>query len=864
MSQLPLLPKWPHRFFQWYCRVDRYEELHGDLEEMYYERYKRLGPKKAKWLYLVDVIRCCQPYAWNNKLHFETNYMIRNYLTISLRVIKKNPLSSFINLFGLSLAIGICVLVYAFSNWVLSKDDFHTNKNNVFLVTHQTRIADNIEQVGESPKPLADLIKNNFLEIKNVCSIDLLSIVIKKDENIFREQVQLVDPSYLEMFTFPLKWGQKQTLRDMNSIILSEEMANKYFGSDNPIGRELQLIFTTEKTKLFKVTGVAKKFPEARSFSFDFLISNSNNEWISGESDKNDWTKYTDATFIQVSDQADLIHLKAGIDKFKELYNQSNPDAKILSFSFEPLVTLYENAAEIRGSLISKGYSSNVKAIYFLLFIALLMLALSCFNYINIAIVSSSKRLKEIGVRKTIGATINKVTQQFLIENATFTLLSLFIGVIIGCYVIIPWFQMINDFTMDFSLIDPNLWLFLLVVLIFTSLFAGLYPSLVISKFQTANIFRGAIRYSKQGRLTKFLLGFQIVMACILIVSAFMFTYNSLFLAKQDWGYNPKGIVYSIVDNPEDYLKLRDQMQQYSNVAELTGGTHHIGVRHTNQIITYKEEKVKSHILEVANNYLQTLELVLSDGRFFNLEEGSDKGVVVINEKLKRLLNLKSPIGESIEIKGEKVIVIGIIKDFRYFDFDKEIEPTAFRVSSTGQFNVLAIRASENNELQLYRNLKKSWASLFPETPFNGGFQEDVWGTFFTTMELHGSFWRGIALAALLLASLGLYGLVSLNVAGRKKEFSIKMVLGAGLISIYKNIVSSYLLLYLIALLVGGLLSYYTVDYMLDAAYLVHAPISLASIILAVIALLLVLLFVVGGQVWELIKHNPVKGLKSE
>lgn len=864
MNSFPEIPKWPHRFFKWYCRAERYEELHGDLEEIYYSRYESLGIKKAKWLYTYDVVRCCQPYAWKSRSNYESNFMIKNYLKVSTRVIKKNPLSSSINLIGLSIAIGMCVLVYAFSKWTLSKDDFHKHKETVLMLTQKAKIADDIEEVGYSPKPLVELIKNDFVEIKNVCPIKIYQAVIKRDDNIFREHINVVDPSYLEMFTFPLKWGEAASLNDPNSIILSEEMAFKYFGSENPLGHELQLILTGEKSKLFKVTGVVQKFPETRSFSFDFLINRLNDEWINGAQASNDWTQTNDALFIQVSENSDLPRLVSSLNRYKDIYNQANPETPIITFSFQKLATLYKHSGTIKDSISSKSYLSNIKAIYFLSFIAIFMLALSCFNYINIAIVSSAKRLKEIGVRKTIGATNVKVIHQFLAENATFTLMAGFLGVVLGSYVIIPWFQNINSFKMDFTLADVNLWFFLIAILIFTSLAAGLYPSIVISRFHTAHIFKGAVRYGKENLITRMLLGFQIVMASVLLVSAFMFTSNSSFLANQSWGYKPQGIIYSVIDDSGAYLKLRDQLQQNPNVLEMTGGMHHVGVQHETGILQYGQENIEVQLMSVANNYLRTLEMSMSDGRNFNLEEGSDQDAVIINETLEKMLNLQSPIGASIRVNGESVMVVGVVNDFRYFDFDKKIEPSVFRVANENNMNFLVIRTNPKEELKVYKELQSSWSILFPEIPFQGGFQEDVWGPFFLTMELHGSFWRGIALVALLLASLGLYGLISLNVTGRVKEFSIRKVLGAELLSIYQLVIKSYIWLYTIALLVGALCSYYAVGFMLDTAYMLHAPISFGSIVTAAIVLIGVLLLVAGSQVRRLIKYSPIMGLKSE
>lgn len=858
------VPKWPHRFFRWYCRPDRYEELHGDLEELFHQRIDSNGLYSARLLYVWDVICCCQPYALKNQNHYKGVNMISNYIKISTRVICKNPLSSGINIAGLSAAIGICVLVFAFAQWTLTKDEFHQNCQSVYLVTHIANIAGKTEQVGSSPRPLGELLKNDFPEIEKMCRMEQQPTVVKYGDQVFRERLHAVDPSYLEMFTFPLKWGDAASLRDLNSIVLSEETATKYFGVQNPVGVELELLFNEAKSKLYKVAGVAAKFPEARSFDFQLLVNFKNLEWINPTRIGDDWTKNVSATYVQINSQADAQRIEYGMDKYKELKNRADDQWQIQSFTLEPLATLYRKSSTMRESPVATGYSSNVKAIFFLSFIATFMLALACFNYINIAIVSSAKRLKEIGVRKSIGATNRKVVTQFLIENGLFTLFALVFGASLGKFVIIPWFQDINSFRMDFTVLDINLWLFLVGVLLVTTLVAGLYPAVFISRFQTANIFKGAVHYGKQNPLTKILLGFQLVLASVLIVSAVMFTLNSSYLAKQSWGYEPGGVLYSVVQDGQGFERLRDKFQQNPKVQAIGGAALHIGTGHKSTIVERPDKNYEVQAFGVGAGYLEMLNLKVINGRSFNTQKDGDRQSVIINETMANVLGLNEPIGELIIMDGISYQVVGVVRDFRAYDFDTPIEPTLFLKSNEEEFRFFVVKIQAGQEVQAYRELQQTWASLFPETPFQGGFQEDVWGPFFHTMETHGSFWRGIAGIAMLLAGLGLYGLVAMNVSGRIKEFSIRKVLGADTSSILISVLKNYVWLYAISLALGAPLSYMAVKQMLDVAYEYHVPMNFSSLLLASILLILALLLVVVVQVRKIQTQSPAGNLKTE
>ncbi len=458
MNQLKNIspPQWPLKILRLFLKKEYLEEIEGDMEEIFYDNAERLTVKKAKRIYTWEMVKLLRPILLKNLDFIEriNQYgMLKNYFKVSFRGLMKNPVNSFINVFGLAVAIGLAVFAYGFARWTYSTDQFHENKHSVYLTTFFADRDGVDQQYGTTPRPLGEMLRQDFSQIKNVCRIEDCNMVMKYEDNVFHQRVRYADPAFLEMFTFPLKWGTAKSLEDVNSIILSENMSEKYFGDENPIGRTILMIFGKDQSKAFKVTGVAAKFPNSLTINFGFLINFDNFRTTDPNYDFHDWNAFVNATFVQV-DSADLISIKSKMEKYKSLQNKAaNDDWAIGSFSFEPLSTLHEESEYIKDD-ISRSSKDNYTSIWFMTVIAAFMLVLACSNYINIAIATAAKRLKEIGVRKSIGATRKIVIVQFLIENIVLTFFALLIGLILGYTFFIPGFELLWNFDMDFRLID--------------------------------------------------------------------------------------------------------------------------------------------------------------------------------------------------------------------------------------------------------------------------------------------------------------------------------------------------------------------------------------------------------------------------
>src|SRR5882762_3159126 len=250
-------PQWPLKIMRFFVKRKYLEEIEGDMEKIFFDNVEQFSLRKARRIYTWEMVRLLRPVLMQNFEGIEklNQYaMFKNYFKVSVRGLVKNPMNSFINVFGLAIAIGLCVFAYAFTRWIYNTDQFHEHKNEVYLTTFFANRDGSLQEYGTTPRPLAEMMKEDFAQIKKICRVEDRNVIVKYEDNVFHERVRYVDPEFLEMFTFPLKWGTANSLRDINSIILSEEMSIKYFGEENPIGRDILLKFDESKSKAFKVT----------------------------------------------------------------------------------------------------------------------------------------------------------------------------------------------------------------------------------------------------------------------------------------------------------------------------------------------------------------------------------------------------------------------------------------------------------------------------------------------------------------------------------------------------------------------------------------------------------------------------------
>lgn len=865
-------PKWPLTLLRFFIRKEYLEEIEGDMEELFYDNIKMFSYKKAKRMYTWEMLRLLRPALVKNlEFIYQLNQaaMFKNYFKVSFRGLIKNPVNSFINVFGLAAAIGFCIFSYAFARWVYNTDQFHENKNSVFLTTFTAERDGQSQRYGTAPRPLGEMLRQDFTHIKSVCRIEDKSVIMKYEDNVFHERIRFTDPDFLTMFTFPMKWGDQRSLKDINTIVLSEKMSEKYFGDDNPVGQTILMIFDKGRSKAFRIGGVASKFPSSRSFTFDFLVNFENLRTYSPSYDFHDWKAFTGATFIQLDNPSDIQTIGHGMEKYRKLQNEAaQPEWAISSFGFEPLATLHERTEDIKDD-IAKSSHDNFISVIFMAALGGLLLALGCINYINIAIASAAKRLKEIGVRKSIGATRRIVIVQFLSENLVITSFALVLGLILGLTFFIPGFEVLWHFSMDFKLSDPRLWLFLPLVLLITGIVSGIYPSLYISRFQVVSILKGSVKFGQRNPVTKIFLGFQLILCCMFIICAVMFSQNTNYLSERSWGYDQEHTMYARVEDRAAFERLATTLAQSPDVASIAGSTHHVGKTHETMIIHFPDRDFEVDRIAVEAGYLQTLGIPLTDGRHFNAHEGSDRHAVIVNESfITNVDRIESgwanPVGKTFKIDSVEYEVVGVVHNFHNYNFEKLVTPLIFTVAPKDEIRYLTLKAAPGSEFETYKTLQAGWSKLFPEIPFDGGLQRDVWGFYYEALGIYSLVWWVLSFIAVSLAALGLYGLIRLNIAGRTKEFSIRKVLGAGFKNITAAITRQYAMLFVLALVIGAPAGFMFSKWLIEFSSVYHKPSSFSGAFVGIAIMVGIILLTFATQIRRVIKSDAVKGLKTE
>jgi len=858
-------PQWPLKCLRFFLKREYLEEIEGDMEEIFHEQVERSSPQRARRMYTWEMIKLLRPILIRNLKEIPTlnqPAMLKNYVKTSVRSLMKNPVSSFINIFGLSVAIGVCLVVYSFIDFDARIDQFHENKNHVFLTTIHANRDGALQQYGTTPRPLGEMLRDDFASISKVCRIADESVVLKNGDNVFPERVRFVDAAFLEMFTFPLQWGSSRSLADLNSIILSEPMAKKYFGDENPVGRDMLMVFEDGRTKAFSVAGVAAPFPKARAIEFTFLVNFKNIETAKPVYDVHDWSEFLTATLIQVNNPADVSFIQQRMERYKTLQNEVQHDRPISSFEFVSLADLHQRSGNIRSCI---SYDENREGRIGMPIIALFMLILACFNYINIAIVSAAKRLKEIAVRKVIGAHRIRVIIQFLTENMVVTFFALVVGVAMGAFIFLPWFVQFSGWELEVMLWDGKFWVFLVLLMFITGVASGIYPAFYISHFDAVRIFKGTLQFGKKNPLTKIFLGIQLVLACMTITAAVVFTQNNHYQNNKSWGYNQHSVLYVKVPDGPAYEKMNAIINQNPDVVQLAGSKDHLGKSQTPAVVHVAAgRQYEVAEFSVDADYFETMGLQLKTGRVFKKHSRSDKKCVVVNELLVKNFNLENPIGSQLEIDSIKYEVIGVLSDFHANSFFIEMQPAIFTLALEADFRFLSMRVNDGKNREVLADVQKQWTKLFPEIPFQGGHQEDVWGGFFFSVDRSEAFNKVIAGIAVMLACLGLYGLVTLNVSGRLREFSIRKTLGAGVTNITSLIGRQYLPLTVVAMIFGAPISYLFAKAYLNMLFAYPMPMDYSGIVLSLVILILILLAVISTQIRKVLKANPIDGLKSE
>ena len=858
-------PKWADRFLEWYCNPDLLEEIQGDAHELFYKRTNSEGLRIGRLKFIWDVIRF---FRWSNIRRTKSNYssnslsMFKSYLRIGFRNAVRNGITSSINILGISLGIGTAITIFLFFDFWYHRDSFHSKKDQVYQVTNLIASEDRLEDWGDSPLMLAPALKSDFSFIENTTRVEFSSGDVRRDETVFNESIWFVDNTFLDMFDFPVLQGDANALKDKSKITVTQEIATKYFGNENPIGQPLSVKFSNGKKEEFTVGAVIER-PDASSMFLFILLPMETFEDLAFK-DVYDWSYLTDATFIQLAPGHTPEEMKGSMEKYKTIQNEASPEWAIEEFQFHSLNGLSRKGFEIISAVANAG--GHPAGMIALGIISLMLLLLASFNYMNISVATISTRLKEIGIRKVVGSQKKEIIQQFLIENMLLVTIAMLVGTALAYFLLVPGLNSLFPINLPFEF--SSVWVLIAFfggLLLFIAVVSGAYPALYISSFQPVQILKGKEKFGQKSLFSRILLTVQFILAFVNIVGSFVFIDNSFYLNNKDWGYDHDQNYVIPLTSKEEYLALRDKFSDDPEVLSLAGSGNHVGYQNNRAFVEYKENRYEVVNYKVGFNYPETMNLKLKEGRWFDESIQSDHDQsLIINETYATKMGWEKPVGEVIEIDSVDRTVIGVIKDFHYDGFYEAINPVMFSICKEDDIHYLTLKLAAGSLGNKEESIKAAWREISPDSPFEGFFQDEVFENFYNDNNSNVKLLGFIATVAVILACLGLFGLVSFNITRRMREFSVRKVFGANTNQIFKLMNRDYVWILSIAFLLGAPAGFFLMNYLIQHIYPDPQQAGPLPFVIAIGLMILAVSITVGSQMRRVIHENPGTTLRTE
>jgi len=799
--------------------------------------------------------------------------MFKNYLKVAVRNLLSNKLYAFINILGLGVAIGYGVVAYLNHTYNYDFDGFHQNAEKIFRVKTLRVLNGREDRLGIAPRPLGPALAADFSAVENSVRLTRADAIFKVGDNVFNENVLHADPSFFEMFTFPLKYGSPDVLNDKGKIVLSEKMALKYFGEENPLGKQITVRYGDGKTREFFVGAVANKIPDHSSIQFDALAGL--DILVDVGSDKpDDWADWAHAVFVQVSDAKQIENIENHLAPYIAAHNAAAPDFQIARLYFDSLKNLGRNAwsEDLNNDILKRAM--HPAGMISPTIIAALLVLMACFNYINTSIAFSSKRLKEIGIRKVIGGGRRHVIVQFMSENILLCTLALVLGVALS-EIFVPIHDNMWEYfelTLDYSE-NPGLLAFLAGLLLFIGIVAGGYPAFYISAYQPVAILRGKQKFGGASMLSRVLLAFQFTVSVLTVIASLVFVQNADFLKNLDLGYNRDQVIVVPLADAKNYEPIRNAIEKNSSLVSVAASRQHVGRNWYTRTIESAAVQTRADVLAIGHEYLNTMKLRLTAGREFDKNfTGDVDASIIVNQKLVRefgwddgrLDRARRGLGQTVTLDSVRYSVIGVVEDFYNNSVWGQIKPCIFRLARPEDFRYLVARVQANDMKAMNEFLRGEWQRLVPDSPYEGFYQDEVMAEAISVSESIKTMFLDISFLAIVIAAMGLFALVSLNIARRTKEIGIRKVLGASMLSIVRLLNKEFVRLLVAAALIASIAGYFSVQALLKSIYAYHVGFSLAPFVAAAFSVFFIALLTVGSQVVKVATANPVESLRYE
>lgn len=810
--------------------------------------------------------------------------MFKNYFKTTFRNLLKKKAFSAINIFGLACGLATCLLIILYVADELSYDHYNKKFSQIYRVNGDIQFGGHHFDIAQTPDPLGVAMKNEFPQVKQYVRLrDHGGILVKRDnQNIQEDHVILADSTLFDVFTLPMIAGNPHTaLVNPNSVVITKSTTEKYFPNTNPteiVGKSL----TINDTSLYKITGVIQDVPEESHFHFDFFVS------MYGQLapyEINQWTSNNFNTYVVLEKNADAKKVSGQLDDFvmkyvepyfKELNLTKESFAKqgnFLHYSLMPLGDIHLHSHK-DGELEANG---NIEYVYIFSIIALFILLIACVNFMNLSTAKSSERAKEVGVRKVLGSLRKNLMSQFLTESFFISLISMLLAIGIAA-ILLPYFNDLSGKELKMhAFLAPWLWPSLLGIVIVVGVLAGIYPAFYLSSFKPVAVLKGKVASGfKTSWLRSGLVVFQFAISIFLIVGTLVIYSQLNYIHKKDIGYNRDHVL--IINNTDALGKqakvFKDEVLKLSGVVDgtMTGYLPTSGWRSDSPLFptstTDVKDAVSSQIWRVDEDYIPTLGMKMAEGRNFSKDFPTDSSGIIINEAFAKLIGFKEALNKPLYYMNDfpsknltKFHVIGVVKDFNFNSLHDAVTPLVLLLSN--QNGNMAFRINTAHIDQLIASIEKTYKDIAPGQPFKYSFMDADFNKTYKAEQKMGRLSMTFSVLAILIACLGLFGLVTFAAEQRRKEIGIRKVLGASVANVTTMLSKDFLKLVLIATIISFPIAWWAMNkWLQNFAYRIH--ISWTIFLVAGVVAVLIALITVSYQAIKAAVANPVNSLKSE
>lgn len=825
-------------------------EILGDFEEIYYSVLKEKGVREAGKWYRKQLLRSA-PQLIKSRITGGAS-MWSNHIKTSFRSILKNRAVNLLNITGLIIGITCAMLIMLWVTDELSYDSWHKDSDRIFRIDSIMNYSGKKSVWSSTPAPLGRELKKTYPEVEAAATISRVYLPYIKcsSKKFFQYGVSLAPPSLFDIFSFKYIKGSPSTaLKDKQSIVITEKVAETLFGETNPLDR----IITLSDKYNFKVAAVIGNPPHNTHIKFDILIHEDCYPMFS--SNEHPWGRYDFLNFIRLRKDTSPSEFQEKIRFFIKRFRKSSTEFKLL-----PLKEVHLNPDNGRG---------NTTYLYIFSIIGALILIIACINFINLSTAGSSVREKEIGVRKVMGASRKNLIAQIFTESLLLAIGSYTISLVIT----ISTLPAFNSFTGKklsiYSLMNSEFILIQIAILLLTALLSGSYPALILSSIEPVKTLKAWVSTGREGSLLrKSLIIVQFSISVILIITTLNIGNQLDFLRNKELGFKKENLLYLYI-NSRDISKVRTVRDSLSALPEIKNcsamSRTPVNMGNFTMISMWegKEDRrtVKFNVLAGDEHCIDTMGIKLLKGKNFTTSSGDSD--ILINEKAVKEMGITSPVGKKLKMWGDMRTIVGVIRDFHFKPLNQKIGPVIIRFNNLKSSSYLFLRANPGNIAEIIKKTEITYRESIPESPFRFSFIDDALNRLYRNEQRTGTLINIFSVLAILTSCLGLFGLSAFTARRRIKEIGIRKVLGAGIPGLVMKLSKDFVILILISNLIAWPLAWSIVSgWLADYAY--KADISLISFLTAAAAALLTGIVTISYHTLSAASSNPVKCIKDE